>query len=730
MARLCDVGIIQQRANSFERWGPGGVVARPLASHPGGPASITGGVAPGFFPCENRGRRCRWSAGFLGDLSFPPPLHSGAAPYSYPSPSSALNTSISFCLFVRMEEVKGTVQLRVQGQEVRKRYGRQLRARLAPHRSYAQGVQCFRRNAVLCRLDLSTVRSDGGKKLSDVTDILSGRLYPGAWSETRRQRKTAIEKQMTSERTNKFVEMGRGQGRSPFTSAPAPLLAVSSRFPGVTAGGGGGSLKINARGYSRSHFTPEQSAATEGGGRDFSHVEIPPVIARHVRVLRCNLRRAEHYSFVILDTPRCCLSLQTPPLPSGKEGARREWRYFLPDALQIEKIVVSTDVQWQKLPPLLEKLCSLLRLHCICRTLTGSIRRRLDEAGLQARRPLFRLPRHLAARCGWCQEYQRWTEEWRRLVFSDESRFSLNLTTTVNTLPRWTVELAGSWQAFVDKWGEAMFGNEATRATGYGEISFSMAKAPISNEGQFTSIKSPSKLLQYDFRKPDHSESTHGLSVIAQHADIDVWQEDAQDRLTSRNEMIYWLVFASHVGEPGSIPGGFAPGFSHVVIVPDDAAGFLGDPPFSPLFNSGAAPYSLRFTLLCSQDLSRQIDGALKVVVVENRGFSRGSPAAAPRHLVPAASIRSAAGRLNIDASGRRALMRYEIPGIAALAARYRPSSVHNARGPPHSSARLNYYGSPRRHLFSLHPEIMMAPVLLRKPHPACTGARSWRAVE
>ncbi|KAJ8897667.1 hypothetical protein PR048_003017 [Dryococelus australis] len=31
---------------------------------------------------ENRAGRCRWSAGFLGDLSSPPPLHSGAAPYS------------------------------------------------------------------------------------------------------------------------------------------------------------------------------------------------------------------------------------------------------------------------------------------------------------------------------------------------------------------------------------------------------------------------------------------------------------------------------------------------------------------------------------------------------------------------------------------------------------------------------------------------------------------------
>ncbi|KAJ8872081.1 hypothetical protein PR048_025682 [Dryococelus australis] len=42
----------------------------------------------------NRAGRCRWSVGFLGDLPFPPPLHSGAAPYSLQSPSSVLKTSL------------------------------------------------------------------------------------------------------------------------------------------------------------------------------------------------------------------------------------------------------------------------------------------------------------------------------------------------------------------------------------------------------------------------------------------------------------------------------------------------------------------------------------------------------------------------------------------------------------------------------------------------------------
>ncbi|KAJ8893640.1 hypothetical protein PR048_006240 [Dryococelus australis] len=36
-----------------------------------------------IFAGENRGGRCRWSAGFLGDLPFAPPFHSGASPYSH-----------------------------------------------------------------------------------------------------------------------------------------------------------------------------------------------------------------------------------------------------------------------------------------------------------------------------------------------------------------------------------------------------------------------------------------------------------------------------------------------------------------------------------------------------------------------------------------------------------------------------------------------------------------------
>ncbi|KAJ8885936.1 hypothetical protein PR048_012142 [Dryococelus australis] len=50
----------------------------------------------GFSHVGNRAGRCRWLAGFRG-VSHPPPppaIHSGAAPYSPPSPSLSLNTSL------------------------------------------------------------------------------------------------------------------------------------------------------------------------------------------------------------------------------------------------------------------------------------------------------------------------------------------------------------------------------------------------------------------------------------------------------------------------------------------------------------------------------------------------------------------------------------------------------------------------------------------------------------
>ncbi|KAJ8869119.1 hypothetical protein PR048_030687, partial [Dryococelus australis] len=79
---------------------PGAAVAERLARSPPPPLFLprrTGfNPRPGhrILASGNRAGRYRWSAGLLGDLPLPTPLHSGAAPYSLPSPSSALKTSV------------------------------------------------------------------------------------------------------------------------------------------------------------------------------------------------------------------------------------------------------------------------------------------------------------------------------------------------------------------------------------------------------------------------------------------------------------------------------------------------------------------------------------------------------------------------------------------------------------------------------------------------------------
>lgn len=59
-----------------------------------------------------------------------------------------------------------------------------------------------------------------------------------------------------------------------------------------------------------------------------------------------------------------------------------------------------------------------------------TVRRRLNECGLYARRPMVCVPltsSHRKARLTWCREHQAWTQdEWAHVLFSDESRFSLS----------------------------------------------------------------------------------------------------------------------------------------------------------------------------------------------------------------------------------------------------------------------------------------------------------------
>ncbi|KAJ8876626.1 hypothetical protein PR048_021071 [Dryococelus australis] len=76
-------------------WGRCGVLVRQLTSHVGEPGSILCGVSPGFsnvgtVPDHATGQR----AGFLGDLPFTPPFHSGFSPYSPRFTLMALNTSM------------------------------------------------------------------------------------------------------------------------------------------------------------------------------------------------------------------------------------------------------------------------------------------------------------------------------------------------------------------------------------------------------------------------------------------------------------------------------------------------------------------------------------------------------------------------------------------------------------------------------------------------------------
>ncbi|GFU82303.1 transposable element Tcb1 transposase [Trichonephila clavipes] len=77
--------------------------------------------------------------------------------------------------------------------------------------------------------------------------------------------------------------------------------------------------------------------------------------------------------------------------------------------------------------------CSALNdLNCISVThhsvSARTIRRRLQESGLSARRPLVGLPvtqNHRRLRHQWCDERRMWAAEWNEVVFTDESRICL-----------------------------------------------------------------------------------------------------------------------------------------------------------------------------------------------------------------------------------------------------------------------------------------------------------------
>ncbi|GFX74636.1 transposable element Tcb1 transposase [Trichonephila clavipes] len=59
---------------------------------------------------------------------------------------------------------------------------------------------------------------------------------------------------------------------------------------------------------------------------------------------------------------------------------------------------------------------------------TRTIRRRLQQSSLSARRPLLGLPltqNHRRLHRQWCDERRMWAAEWNEVVFTDESRMHL-----------------------------------------------------------------------------------------------------------------------------------------------------------------------------------------------------------------------------------------------------------------------------------------------------------------
>ncbi|GFU62620.1 transposable element Tcb1 transposase [Trichonephila clavipes] len=57
-----------------------------------------------------------------------------------------------------------------------------------------------------------------------------------------------------------------------------------------------------------------------------------------------------------------------------------------------------------------------------------TIRRRLQQSGLSARRPLLGLSltqNHRRLRRQWCNERRMWAAEWNEVAFTDESRICL-----------------------------------------------------------------------------------------------------------------------------------------------------------------------------------------------------------------------------------------------------------------------------------------------------------------
>ncbi|GFY14518.1 transposable element Tcb1 transposase [Trichonephila clavipes] len=66
--------------------------------------------------------------------------------------------------------------------------------------------------------------------------------------------------------------------------------------------------------------------------------------------------------------------------------------------------------------------------RCTTSLSARTIRRRLQQSGLSARRPSLGLPltpNHRRLHLQWCDERRMWVAEWNEVVFTDESRICL-----------------------------------------------------------------------------------------------------------------------------------------------------------------------------------------------------------------------------------------------------------------------------------------------------------------
>lgn len=77
-----------------------------------------------------------------------------------------------------------------------------------------------------------------------------------------------------------------------------------------------------------------------------------------------------------------------------------------------------------------ETLRGQLRMATHTNVSSQTIRRRLREQGLQSRRPAIRIrltADHRRRRLAWCRAHVRWTRaQWARVLFTDESRFTMS----------------------------------------------------------------------------------------------------------------------------------------------------------------------------------------------------------------------------------------------------------------------------------------------------------------